>query len=218
MSTDKTILPASVLISLYKDTLVLPELEKKEPKIMNPGKVIEPLVLTTPPKDTIKETLVEIEVPTTLKQPTTPVEIPDFIANAGTTRNLKFIGEHLKKVAVIIKDDLAVHLNETDFQLLTSILNACKLTIADIALINVAQQKISLHEILEQLPSKLVIIFEVTSTELKIKLPTTLYKPIQLGETYLLFSNSLSIMQGKDDFAKVEKLKLWTVLKQLFQL
>ena len=34
MSNEKTILPNSVLVSLYKDTLVLPELAKKQPEII----------------------------------------------------------------------------------------------------------------------------------------------------------------------------------------
>jgi hypothetical protein len=131
---------------------------------------------------------------------------------------IKYLGEHLKQVTIIVKDELAVYLNENDLTLLSSILSACKLTLADVALINVAQQKLSLHEILNVLPSKLVMIFDVSSTTLKIKLPTTLYKSIQLGDTYLLFSNSLSLMQGGDQSAKLEKGKLWAILKSLFQL
>ena len=139
------------------------------------------------------------------------------IAN-GDSREIKYLGEHLKQVTIIVKDELAVYLNENDLTLLSSILSACKLTLADIALINVAQQKLGLHEILNVLPSKLVMIFDVSSATLKIKLPTTLYKSIQLGDTYLLFSNSLSLMQGGDTSAKLEKGKLWAILKTLFQL
>ena len=197
MSNEKTILPNSVLVSLYKDTLVLPEFEKNKPEIIS-----------------------------TTIAPTTPVnvvtpEVTDTTALSDTQREtgpIKYLGEHLKQVTIIVKDELAVYLNENDLTLLSSILSACKLTLADIALINVAQQKLSLHEILNVLPSKLVMIFDVSSATLKIKLPTTLYKSIQLGDTYLLFSNSLSLMQGGDQSAKLEKGKLWAILKQLFQL
>jgi hypothetical protein len=197
MSNEKTILPNSVLVSLYKDTLVLPEFEKNKPEI-------------------ISTTI----VPTTPANVVTP-EVIDTSALNDTQREtgpIKYLGEHLKQVTIIVKDELAVYLNENDLTLLSSILSACKLTLADIALINVAQQKLSLHEILNVLPSKLVMIFDVSSATLKIKLPTTLYKSIQLGDTYLLFSNSLSLMQGGDQSAKLEKGKLWAILKQLFQL
>ena len=35
MSNEKNILPNSVLVSLYKDTLVLPELAQKQPEIIS---------------------------------------------------------------------------------------------------------------------------------------------------------------------------------------
>lgn len=199
MSKEKIILPNSVLVSLYKDTLVLPELDKKNTAIHEPPS--EQMNLPSP-----------IQAAIIAPTPSVPSEMPI------ETGHIKYLGEHLKQVTIIVKDELAVHLNEKDLSLLSSILSACKLNLADIALINIAQQKLSLHEILNSLPSKLVMIFDVSGAELKIKLPTTLYKSIQLGDTYLLFSNSLSLMQGGDPSAKLEKGKLWIILKQLFQL
>ena len=219
MSTEKTILPNSVLVSLYKDTLVLPELAKKKPEII-PNPLEAPVTQATANKVTTPTVAMDAQATTTR----VPIEA-DKDNNYNTTNEpikelgqIKYLGEHLKQVTIIVKDELAVYLNENDLTLLSSILSACKLTLADIALINVAQQKLSLHEILNVLPSKLVMIFDVSSTTLKIKLPTTLYKSIQLGDTYLLFSNSLSLMQGGDQSAKLEKGKLWAILKQLFQL
>jgi hypothetical protein len=117
-----------------------------------------------------------------------------------------------------VQDPDAVHLNERAFDLLTSILNACKLTIADIALINNANKNFSLHQILKQVPSDFVLVFDINPTQLKIKLPTKLYTPILLGETQILFSNNLSTMQGLDQDSKIEKTKLWTALKIIFKL
>lgn len=215
MSNEKTILPNSVLVSLYKDTLVLPELAKKKPEII-PNPLEAPVAQATINKVTTPTEAMDAQATTTR----VPIEADKDNNHIpiNDSRQIKYLGEHLKQVTIIVKDELAVYLNENDLTLLSSILSACKLTLADIALINVAQQKLSLHEILNVLPSKLVMIFDVSSTTLKIKLPTTLYKSIQLGDTYLLFSNSLSLMQGGDQSAKLEKGKLWAILKQLFQL
>lgn len=207
MSHEKTILPNSVLVSLYKDTLVLSELTKN-----NPENIPDLLAKT------ISETTVNHDVATTHNDLQYNRNKDTNIQAIEDANEIKYLGEHLKQVTIIVKDELAVYLNENDLTLLSSILNACKLTLADIALVNIAQQKLGLHEILHVLPSKLVMIFDVNSTTLKIKLPTTLYKSIQLGDTYLLFCNSLSLMQGGDASAKIEKGKLWAILKQLFQL
>jgi len=185
MSTDKTILSSSVLVDLYKDSLV----------------VVEDITLEN--KATVEQTL-----------ETKKEEIKEVKWEGP----IKSLGEHNKKITVIVNDPNSVHLNEMDFILLTSILNACRLTIADIALINIGKQPVGLHQILQELPSTLVLSFAVDATQLKVKLPSTLYKVTQLGETHILFSNALSTMQGTGVEAKQEKAKLWTVLKKIFEL
>lgn len=131
---------------------------------------------------------------------------------------IKHLGEHYKKITVVVNDPNAVHLNETDFILLTSILNACRLTIADITLINLSKQPVGLHHILHEFPSTLLISFAVDPTQLKVKLPNSLYKVTTLGETHILLSSALATMQGTGVEAKQEKAKLWAVLKNIFAL
>ena len=197
MQDPKTILPAVVLVSLFKDSLVLPEKEIKSAE--NEEKAIitaigKAAISTTASNEIVNE------------QKTIP------------TQPLKYLGAHLKKIVVLVNDSDAVYLNETDLGLLSSILTACKLTLADIALINIALQPLSIHEILTTLSSEIVIAFDLNSTQLKIKLPTTLYKPISVGDSQILFCNSLNNMQGAEQNAKLEKSKLWNALKLIFKL
>jgi len=139
-------------------------------------------------------------------------------ADNSPIQPIQFLGAHQKKILIIVQDNNALHLNEGDFDLLTAILNACKLTMADIALMNLANTNYSLHQILTQVPSDMVLVFDIHPTQLKIKLPNQLYTPILLGTTQLLFSNNLSSMRGIDPTSKIEKTKLWTALKLLFKL
>lgn len=187
MKEVKNSLPNSVLVNLYKESLVLGTVPTNVDKKATTSAVIKE-----------KEEIKDLE--------TTPIA------------PIKYLGAHQKKIMVLVQDSNAVHLNERDFDLLTSILNACKLTIADIALINLANKNYSLHQILVQIPSDIVLIFDINPTQLKIKLPTKIYSPILLGETQLLFSNNLSNMQGIDQASKIEKTKLWTALKLIFKL
>ena len=187
MKEVKNNLPNSVLVNLYKESLVLG---------VAPANVDKKVQASQPVEE--KNTAIASE--------------------ENLTAPIKFLGEHQKKILVLVQDTDAVHLNERAFDLLTSILNACKLTIADIALINIANKKFSLHQILTQVPSVFVLVFDINPTQLKIKLPTKLYTPILLGETQLLFSNNLSQMQGIDQASKIEKTKLWTALKIIFKL
>jgi hypothetical protein len=187
MKEVKNNLPSSVLVNLYKESLVLGVTQVN----------VDKKAQASPPLEA-KKTTVEAE--------------------EALIAPIKFLGDHQKKILVLVQDIDAVHLNERAFDLLTSILNACKLTIADIALINLANKNFSLHQILTQVPSEFVLVFDINPTQLKIKLPTKLYTPILLGTTQLLFSNNLSQMQGIDHTSKIEKTKLWTALKLIFKL
>ncbi len=185
MQDPKTILPPSILVSLFKDTLVIPDMEKKSVE---------------------KEKSIDNDTE----------ELPPIkVKSKGP---LKYLGDHHKKVLVIVEDANSVYLNETDFILLTSILNACKLTIADIALVNMGNQETSLHQILETVPSLIIMCFAIEPKDLKIKLPNELYRVNELGESILFFSKALSSMQGTGIEAKQEKAKLWNLLKKLFDL
>ena len=187
MKEVKNKLPNSVLVHLFKESLVLVE----------------------------THATVDKKAPTNL-----PIESNNASITEDPTTNtpIQFLGEHQKKILVLVQDMDAVYLNERDFDLLTSILNACKLTIADIALMNLANKNFSLHQILTQAPSEFVLVFDINPTQLKIKLPTKLYTPILLGTTQLLFSNNLTQMQGIDQASKIEKTKLWNALKIIFKL
>jgi hypothetical protein len=192
MSDQKTILPAAALVALYKDTLVIPNPEIKsgvQSKLLQNKETPAPAL--------------EVEVKTKV------------VKTAGP---LKYLGDHHKKILVIVNDPNSVYLNEADFILLTSILNACKLTIADIALVNIGNQETSLHQILETVPSQIIMCFDIAPVELKIKLPTTLYKLNELGESVLFFSKPLSSMQGTGSEAKLEKGILWNLLKKIFKI
>ena len=102
MKEVKNKLPNSVLVHLYKESLVLGKAKA------NVDKKAQPTIPASTEIDSISE-------------------------DATPIGPIKFLGEHQKKILVLVQDINAVHLNERDFDLLTSILNACKLTIADIA-------------------------------------------------------------------------------------
>ena len=209
MKENKTILPPAVLVSLFKDSLVLPENKINPTQIEAENANLAEAQEAFANKNKKKEPSIESD---NNEEGAAPEEVIEAL------NNFKYLGDHHKKIVVLVSDPASVYLNEADFILLTSILNACRLTIADIALVNLGNQKAGLHQILNLLPSKLVIAFELDSKALKIKLPTQLYKVIPLGENNLLFSKSLASMQGTDIAAKQEKAKLWAVLKQIFQL
>ena len=95
MKEVKNNLPNSVLVNLYKESLVLGVAPANVDKKAQPSPAIEP----------------ETAPITVETEPIAPI---------------KFLGEHQKKILVLVQDPNAVHLNERDFDLLTSVSTAVR--------------------------------------------------------------------------------------------
>jgi hypothetical protein len=131
----------------------------------------------------------------------TPVTIPD----------VKFLGENQKNIALFIQNTGEAYLNEELFNLLTNILNACKLGMQDIALINVAHYPaMPLTSWQSAVSIKQAVLFGISPVTMGLEdFPP--YRVIAANGCQLLLSDDLlPISQDK-----MMKGRLWQGLKQL---
>ncbi len=127
----------------------------------------------------------------------------------------KWLGENRKNILVVVSYPDAVHLPDNDLALLTGILGACKLSLADVAVFNHYNlPEASCKELLAFFKSKIVLLFEVepASFGLPMNFPHFQIQPFA-GNSFL-FSSSLKELEND----KVLKSKLWVCLKRLFNL
>lgn len=130
------------------------------------------------------------------------------------SKQVKYLGNNQKSILVIVLHENIPFLPDYELNFLANILAACKLSMADIAIIN--QQHCSEHEIknLIQLEAKTILLFgtEPMSIGLPINFP-----PFQVQHfdkrTYL---HAPPLTQIEND--KGLKTKLWNALKALFQI
>lgn len=131
----------------------------------------------------------------------TPAVIPD----------VKFLGENQKNIALFIQNEGGAYLNEELFNLLTNILNACKLGMQDIALINVAHYPaMPFTSWQSAVKMKQAVLFGISPATMGLEdFPT--YQVITANGCQLMKSDDLyPISQDK-----MAKGKLWGGLKQL---
>ncbi|MDR6566747.1 hypothetical protein SAMN05660461_3521 [Chitinophaga ginsengisegetis] len=124
---------------------------------------------------------------------------------------VKYLGENQKNIALFIQNENEAYLNEELFNLLTNILNACKLGMQDVSLINVIHYP-SLAFPAWQAAVKIErsVVFGIAPEQLGLN-DIPLYQLVTVNGTTLLFSDELSLI-GSD---KVLKARLWAGLKQL---
>ncbi|MCZ2224849.1 MAG: hypothetical protein LC122_14600 [Chitinophagales bacterium] len=131
---------------------------------------------------------------------------------------LKYLGDNKKNIVIIVNEENSIHLSDDSYQFISSILNACKLNFADVAIINCNKQFLNYNEVKKQLNPKFCIAFNEAIENFKISLSLKVFIPTEFENTTWLLSSSLSFMKQNTQEAKVEKSKLWICLKEIFNL
>ncbi|MBS1496513.1 MAG: hypothetical protein JSU03_02500 [Bacteroidetes bacterium] len=125
------------------------------------------------------------------------------------------LGNNLKRILIIVNEEQAAFLPEGDLNFLIGVLAACKLTMADVALLNYFQNKgVKIKELNENLSPDKIIMFGTDTATLDIPLQFPNYQIQKYNNQVYVSAPSLSIL-SKDVMAKKE---LWKTLKTLFEI
>ena len=161
-----------------------------------------------------------IQFPSAMLQSLYSKSLYDLRSDKPVTDNIQsgsiaFLGSNQKKIALVVNAETSIYLPDDELNFLLGILTACKLSMADIALINVSKNPdLNYTTITEMLKSEKIFLFglDVESLELPLQFPH--YQIQKYSNQLYLSSVSLSDLQ-KD---KEEKMKLWNCLKNIFSL
>jgi hypothetical protein len=129
--------------------------------------------------------------------------------------DMTFLGKNGRNIAILVHSPETLYLPDNELDFLMGILTACGLTMADIALINIAQKKEIDYKILESsLSAEKIFLFGPGPAVLKLPLSFPHYQVQRYNNQVYLAAPSLLQLQAD----KMEKSKLWACLKQIFSL
>lgn len=142
-----------------------------------------------------------------------PLQSNESLLDDIQPANMVFLGSNRKKITLVVHDETSIYLADDALQFLLGILTACKLSMADIALINVSKNpNADYRNITEQLKAEKIIGFGLTAETLGLPLQFPHYQVQRYNNQVYLSAASLTDLQ-KD---KEEKMKLWNCLKHIF--
>jgi hypothetical protein len=129
-----------------------------------------------------------------------------------------YLGNYERKIAVLINDAENIYLGDDDLNFLTGILNACKINLAHIALINFNNNPLDFSNLKKELQPEILLLFGITA--LQIELPFTMpdYQVQEYNKCKILTAPSLNELNQQTTIAKTEKTKLWKSLQKIFDL
>lgn len=129
-----------------------------------------------------------------------------------------YLGNNQKNVCVLVNDDANIHIDDESLAFLTSVLGACKLTIADVAIVNLANTTTDVTTLAETLKPVQCIMFNVTTQQINLPFTIPLYQVQNFNNCKYVMAPATQIFINKDDYAVSEKRKLWASLKNMFNI
>jgi hypothetical protein len=129
--------------------------------------------------------------------------------------SIGFLGNNQKKLVVLVNCETAIYLPDEELNFLLGILTACKLSMADIALVNLYKNPGLTYPVLtEQLKAEKVFLFGLNADTIELPLQFPHYQVQQFNNQVYLSSVALNELQAN----KEEKMKLWNCLKKIFSI
>jgi hypothetical protein len=129
---------------------------------------------------------------------------------------LNKLGDFKKQVLVFVDDKTSLHLADAELELLGKMLQAIKLSFADIAIINVADQDCPWESVQTQLPAKQVILFGVEPTNIRIPVRFPHFRVQKWNGISFLFSPALADINQPTANQVMYKKELWKALQEMF--
>ena len=129
-----------------------------------------------------------------------------------------FLGNNNKKITILVNEPDMVFINEESLAFLTKILSACKLNMADVAVVNVSQNEININKVNKELTPRICLLFSVQPDSIELPFNVPDYQIQNYGGCIFMMAPAISAYNGESNQAKLAKTKLWVSLKNIFNL
>ena len=146
-------------------------------------------------------------------------ELKAPLAKDDLVKNKKlYLGDYKKKIVIITSDNNNMYVSDESLEFLSGVLNACKLNLADIALINFNNTAVNFLDLKKEMQPEFLLLFGVTA--LQIELPFTLpdYQVQNYSNCKIVTAPLLTELNKQTQQSKTEKIKLWKSLQKMFNL
>lgn len=153
------------------------------------------------------------------KQPAGPIPPkPGKEIHDNSTPGKIYLGNYQRKIIVIVNDTEHPFTCETNLGFLMGVLNACKLNLADIALVNFYKYPYVFPVLKKEMFPEIIIMFGITSLQIELPFAMPDYQVQEYDKCKILTAPGLNELNRDTKEAKSEKAKLWKCLKTLFSL
>lgn len=225
MSLNNIHIPEILVSELYRDTL----LATSTPPVIAAPTAIAQVAVPTPPAAAASPTAPSpaaapaqvVAAPpaatTAAAPPSSPAKVTPAAAPA-TPPGYKFLGSNRRKITILVQSPGIAFLPDDQLAVLTKMLEACRLNMGDVAIVNHAAAPVTITALRQQLQPSIVLLFGLSPLEIQLPVSFPVFKIQAYDQSTYLCAPSLEELVGTTDESKLLKSKLWVCLKSLFEI
>ena len=230
MSLDNIQLSSLAVSEWYKDTLLpspdgAPAIQQRPAPVAAPAPppiADKPAPPPAEPKAHVPQTPAEKPAPP--KPPFEPKPLSELAAGQKPAPPptptdpgaYKFLGNNRRKVTILVQSPGIPFLPDNQLTFLTKILEACRMNIGDVAIVNNATAPVTIAAIKQQLTPTAVLLFGLEPTAIKLPINFPVFKVQPYDDCSYLSAPPLTQLVQQTEESKLLKSKLWVCLKTLF--
>jgi hypothetical protein len=129
-----------------------------------------------------------------------------------------YLGNYEKEIVVLVTDENNAYLSDGNLEFLTGILSACKLNLADIALINFNKTSIDFNQLKKDMKPVYLLLFGVNALQIQLPFAMPAYQVQQYDNCKIVSAPALQQLNQTTPEIKAEKNKLWKSLQKMFSI
>ncbi len=136
--------------------------------------------------------------------------------NPPVATRIQFLGNNGRRFTVLVRYPGIPHCPDEAFTFLANLLKACQISVADVAIVNLADQQFSLEQLMDQLAPLLLVSFGDNHLTSQLPPADTLVPAGGPGFRYLL-APPIEQLNQQTEAVKPLKKQLWAGILQLLQ-
>ena len=130
-------------------------------------------------------------------------------------QTFKFLGKNERNILILVSKEDVPFIEEAELSFLSSVLTACKLSLADVAVVNLNNLPGADYRLfIDQLQSKTILLFDVDTKTIDLPFNFPHFQVQQFEQVNYLSAPSLNSVEKE----KALKTQLWNCLKNIFRL
>ena len=128
---------------------------------------------------------------------------------------IDFLGGNEKNIAFVLKNEQHKFLNDNELKFLSGLMDACNITMGDIAIVNFARYKdVKYNDLISRLDSHKVLCFGVSAADIDLPFLIPYFQVQIFQDIQYIFCPGLEKLQEEVDSKK----QLWASLQKIFKI